>query len=113
MTLAEIDFADGSATAGYWAAPWARNRGATTRALNLVCAWGFGSLGIDTVNLMTLPGNLASERVAERRDSSGSGLSTTTGRPVQSTPKRATTSTAGSSAAARGTQLSLQAVGNS
>jgi RimJ/RimL family protein N-acetyltransferase len=66
MTLAEIDFADGSATAGYWAAPWARNRGATTRALNLVCAWGFGSLGIDTVNLMTLPGNLASERVAEK-----------------------------------------------
>ena len=66
MTLAEIDFADRSATAGYWAAPWARNRGATTRALKLVCAWGFGSLGIDTVHLMTLPGNLASERVAEK-----------------------------------------------
>lgn len=66
MTLAEIDFANGSATAGYWAAPWARNRGATTRALALVCAWGFGSLGIDTVHLMTLPGNVASERVAEK-----------------------------------------------
>jgi RimJ/RimL family protein N-acetyltransferase len=66
MTLAEIDFAARSATAGYWAAPWARNRGATTRALKLVCGWGFGSLGIDTVHLMTLPGNLASERVAEK-----------------------------------------------
>jgi RimJ/RimL family protein N-acetyltransferase len=66
MTLAEIDFANRSATAGYWAAPWVRNRGATTRALKLVCAWGFGSLEIDTVHLMTLPGNVASERVAEK-----------------------------------------------
>jgi RimJ/RimL family protein N-acetyltransferase len=66
MTLAEIDLADRSATAGYWAAAWARNRGATTRALKLVCAWGFASLGIDTVHLMTLPGNVASERVAEK-----------------------------------------------
>lgn len=39
MTLGEVDFARRSAVVGYWAAPWARNRGATTRALTLVCAW--------------------------------------------------------------------------
>ena len=33
------------------------------RALKLICGWGLESLGIDTVELMTLPGNVASERV--------------------------------------------------
>jgi RimJ/RimL family protein N-acetyltransferase len=66
MTLGEIDFVTRSGVVGYWAAPWARNRGATTRALKLICAWGFESLGIETVDLMTLPGNVASERVAEK-----------------------------------------------
>jgi RimJ/RimL family protein N-acetyltransferase len=66
MTLAEVDFAVGSAVAGYWAAPWARNRGATTRALVLVCRWGFDVLNLRLVNLMTFPGNIASERVAQK-----------------------------------------------
>ncbi len=66
MALVEVDAVTRSATAGYWAAPWARNRGATTRALALMCAWAFESLGIDTVELMTLPGNIASERVAQK-----------------------------------------------
>ena len=66
MTLAEVDFAACSAVAGYWAARWARNRGATTRALTLVCRWGFEALALEVVNLMTLPGNIASERVAQK-----------------------------------------------
>jgi RimJ/RimL family protein N-acetyltransferase len=55
-----------SASIGYWAAPWARNRGATTRAVRLVCTWGFESLGIESVELMTVVGNVASERVAAK-----------------------------------------------
>ncbi len=66
MTLAEVDFGARSAVAGYWAAAWARNRGATTRALALVCRWGFDVLGLSVVNLMTLPGNIGSERVAQK-----------------------------------------------
>ena len=66
MTLAEVDFTARSAVAGYWAAPWARNRGATTRALTLACRWGFDVLGLREVNLMTLMGNIASERVAQK-----------------------------------------------
>jgi RimJ/RimL family protein N-acetyltransferase len=66
MTLADVDFAAGSAVAGYWAAPWARIRGATTRALTLICQWGFDVLHLRVVSLMTLPGNIASERVAQK-----------------------------------------------
>lgn len=66
MTLAEVDFTAHTAVAGYWAAPWARNRGATTRALVLACRWGFDVLGIRKINLMTLTGNVASERVAQK-----------------------------------------------
>ena len=66
MTLGEVDFASNSAAAGYWAARWARNRGATTRALILACRWGFDVLGLTEIKLMTLPGNHASERVAEK-----------------------------------------------
>ena len=66
MTLGEIDFSARTAVAGYWAAPWARNRGATTRALVLACRWGFDVLDLSEINLMTLPGNMASERVAEK-----------------------------------------------
>ena len=46
MSLGEVDFAQRSANAGYWAAPWARQRGATDRALRLVCGWGFDALGL-------------------------------------------------------------------
>ena len=66
MTLGEVDLASGSAVAGYWAAAWARNRGATTRALTVACHWGFDVLGLQQVKLMTLPGNSASGRVAEK-----------------------------------------------
>ncbi len=66
MTLAEIDDTDGSAVAGYWAAPWARKRDATTRALVMACRWGSDVLGLTVLTLMTLPGNVASERVAHK-----------------------------------------------
>ncbi len=66
MTLGEVEFTTHSAIAGYWAARWARNRGATTRALALACRWGFDVVGLREVKLMTLPGNGASERVAEK-----------------------------------------------
>jgi RimJ/RimL family protein N-acetyltransferase len=66
MTLADVDLGARSAGVGYWAAPWARNRGATTRALDLACRWGFASLELEIVHLMTVLGNAASDRVAEK-----------------------------------------------
>ena len=50
---------------GYWAVPAARGAGLTTRAVRLVSDWGH-SLGLVRLQLCTLPGNRASERVAEK-----------------------------------------------
>ncbi len=49
---------------GYWVAPWGRNQGVATAALRLVVQWGFGSLGLQSIGLATMVGNVASERVA-------------------------------------------------
>ena len=51
---------------GYWAAPSFRGRGYVPRAVGLVCAWGFDELDLPRMQLGTFPGNVASERVAEK-----------------------------------------------
>jgi len=51
---------------GYLVAPEARRRGVAVRALRLVTRWGFDRLGIDRLALWTLPGNVASQAVAEK-----------------------------------------------
>ena len=65
MGLTGIDWDRLTGAAGYWAAPWARNKGATTRALRLLCQWAFGTVNLGAIELMTVVGNVASERVAE------------------------------------------------
>ena len=52
--------------AGYWVANWERNHGVATRALQILTRWGFDSLGLDELTLVTMLGNVASERVAEK-----------------------------------------------
>ena len=51
---------------GYWAAPQHRGRGYVPRAVRLVCTWAFGELELPRMQLGTFPGNVASERVAEK-----------------------------------------------
>ena len=51
---------------GYWVATPARNRGVATAAVKLLSAWAFEALGLKRIELWTVPGNVASERVAER-----------------------------------------------
>jgi RimJ/RimL family protein N-acetyltransferase len=51
---------------GYWVAAWARNNGVATRALELVTAWAFRELSLESLYLFTLIGNIASERVADK-----------------------------------------------
>lgn len=51
---------------GYLIAPEERGRGYATRALRLITRWGFEQLGIERLALWTLPGNAASQRVAEK-----------------------------------------------
>jgi RimJ/RimL family protein N-acetyltransferase len=51
---------------GYWLARWGRGQGHATRALRLICRWGFDALGIERIDLFAATGNTPSQRVAER-----------------------------------------------
>jgi RimJ/RimL family protein N-acetyltransferase len=54
------------AEVGYWLAREARGRGHATRALRLIAAFGFQSLGLERIDLFAATGNPGSQRVAER-----------------------------------------------
>jgi RimJ/RimL family protein N-acetyltransferase len=51
---------------GYWLARPARGQGHATRAVRLICAWGFDALRLERIDLMAATGNPASQHVAER-----------------------------------------------
>jgi RimJ/RimL family protein N-acetyltransferase/nitrite reductase/ring-hydroxylating ferredoxin subunit len=51
---------------GYWVAPEARRRGIASRAVRLLSRWAFERLGTQRLGLWALPGNVASQAVAEK-----------------------------------------------
>jgi RimJ/RimL family protein N-acetyltransferase len=51
---------------GYWLARDARGQGHASRAVGLICRWGFDSLALERIDLLAGTGNAASQRVAER-----------------------------------------------
>jgi RimJ/RimL family protein N-acetyltransferase len=51
---------------GYWVAPWARNRGLATAAVQALAGWALGDGGFADLELTTDPENAASQRVAEK-----------------------------------------------
>ncbi len=51
---------------GYWTAREARRQRHATRALRLICHWGFETLGLERIDLFAADGNPASQGVAER-----------------------------------------------
>ena len=59
---------------GYWLLREARGRGAATRAVRLVSRYAFGRLGLERLDLFTLPDNDGSRRVAERAGFNEEGL---------------------------------------
>lgn len=65
ISLGEFDWDFRTAQAGYWVAAPARGRGVATAALRAITDWGFERLNLSMVTLITLVGNVASERVAE------------------------------------------------
>jgi RimJ/RimL family protein N-acetyltransferase len=56
----------GNGEIGYWCAAEARGRGVVTRAVRRLSRHAFDDLGIDRVEMVIDPDNLASRRVAER-----------------------------------------------
>jgi RimJ/RimL family protein N-acetyltransferase len=51
---------------GFWAAPWARDRGVMTDAARLVVRFGFDVLHLERIEWQAVVGNDASRRVAEK-----------------------------------------------
>ncbi|HLY49696.1 MAG TPA: GNAT family N-acetyltransferase [Solirubrobacteraceae bacterium] len=66
VALMRIDWDHLRAETGYWLARWGRGHGHATRALGLICRWGFTALGLERIELFAATGNRASQRVAER-----------------------------------------------
>lgn len=64
--LHDIDGRSKSAEVGYWIAREMRRMGYAARALDLVTAWAFESLGLMRVTLLADVRNVASQRVAEK-----------------------------------------------
>ena len=55
-----------AAEIGYWVKREARRRGVALGAARLVVAWAFGELGVERLELLTYPGNEASQAIAAR-----------------------------------------------
>jgi RimJ/RimL family protein N-acetyltransferase len=66
IALAHFDWEDRRSEVGYWLASAARGAGHATRAVRLVSAWGFQTLGLARIELQAAVDNPASQRVAER-----------------------------------------------
>jgi [ribosomal protein S5]-alanine N-acetyltransferase len=62
------------AEAGFWLLPEARGRGAATRGLELVCAWGAEELGLQRYDAFSDVDNPAAHAVLERAGFSREGL---------------------------------------
>lgn len=64
--VSRIDRAHGVGNLGYWVCDGARNRGMATRAARAAARLGFGALGLTRLEIVVLPHNAASRRVAEK-----------------------------------------------
>jgi RimJ/RimL family protein N-acetyltransferase len=59
---------------GYWLAPEERGRGLAVRAVRLVSDWALQTVGLARLEILAEPGNLPSQRVAERAGFQREGL---------------------------------------
>jgi RimJ/RimL family protein N-acetyltransferase len=66
ISLMRFAWEHARAEVGYWLAAPGRGAGHATRAVRLICAWGFATLGLERIDLLAGTGNAASQHVAER-----------------------------------------------
>jgi RimJ/RimL family protein N-acetyltransferase len=66
ISLMRMDWEHARAEVGYWLGAEARGAGHATRAVRLICDWGFAQLRLERIELLAATGNFASQRVAER-----------------------------------------------
>ncbi|MGA2924396.1 MAG: GNAT family N-acetyltransferase [Solirubrobacteraceae bacterium] len=65
-SLMALSWEHARAEIGYWLGREARGHGHATRAVALLCGWGFEHCELQRIELRAATGNLASQRVAER-----------------------------------------------
>jgi RimJ/RimL family protein N-acetyltransferase len=66
ISLMRFAWEDARGEVGYWLARPARGQGHATRAVGLICGWGFRTLGLERIDLLASTGNPASQNVALR-----------------------------------------------
>jgi ribosomal-protein-serine acetyltransferase len=66
IALMHLDWEHRRGDVGYWMAREARGQGHATRAVRLICRWGFRELGLERIGLRAAVGNPGSQAVAER-----------------------------------------------
>lgn len=66
ISLMRLEWEHRRGEVGYWLAHEARGQGHATRAVGLICSWGFDSLGLERIDLLAATENPLSQRVAER-----------------------------------------------
>lgn len=66
VSVHSIDQAQSDAQIGYWTAPAARGRGVAPAAVDAACAWVFGALTVERIELCHAVENAPSGRVAEK-----------------------------------------------
>ncbi|HEY8371224.1 MAG TPA: GNAT family protein [Pseudonocardiaceae bacterium] len=66
IVLFDLDWATGSGTVGFWVSSAERGAGVAGRALDLVCDWCFGELGLGVLYALAEPGDRTSRQVLEQ-----------------------------------------------
>jgi RimJ/RimL family protein N-acetyltransferase len=66
ISLMRLAWAHARGEVGYWLGREARGHGHATRAVGLICRWGFETLGLERIDLLAATDNPDSQRVAER-----------------------------------------------
>ena len=66
ISLMRFAWRHARAEVGYWLAAHARGGGHATRAVRLLCSWGFATLDLERIDLLAGTGNAASQQVAQR-----------------------------------------------
>ena len=66
MSLRMASWADLRGQLGYLVGAHARGRGVAPRAIRLVSAWGFRTLGLERIEILVHPDNAPSQRAAEK-----------------------------------------------
>jgi RimJ/RimL family protein N-acetyltransferase len=77
--LKRTDWRGRTTEIGYWVAPWGRGAGLATEAVGAIARWLLIDQGFERLALRAAPGNVASQRVAEKAGFTREGIARNAG----------------------------------